>query len=99
MVKYRIAEETPIRFSCVCSRLTPIAGRSTSANGRTVNKTSTSNLQQLLFDLAEWIGLDVYNWLTQCREQPAMGTAAPAGSLLGERFFADLVVPGNIPRA
>ncbi len=57
----------------------------------------SSAIRYFTIDLAEWIGLDVYNWLTQCREQPAMGTAAPAGSLIGEWFFADLVFPGKIP--
>ena len=57
----------------------------------------SSAIRYFTIDLAEWIGLDVYNWLTQCREQPAMGTTAPAGTLIGEWFFADLVFPGEIP--
>ena len=57
----------------------------------------SSAIRYFTIDLAEWIGLDLYNWLTQCREQPAMGTTAPAGTLIGEWFFADLVFPGEIP--
>jgi ribosomal peptide maturation radical SAM protein 1 len=47
-------------------------------------------------DLAERIGHQLYSWLAQCRDQ-WLGTSAPAVSLVGEWFFADLVFPGQIP--
>jgi ribosomal peptide maturation radical SAM protein 1 len=49
-------------------------------------------------DLAERIGPDLYGWLAQCRDEHSLGTSAPAVSLVGEWFFADLVFHGQIPQ-
>lgn len=48
-------------------------------------------------DLAERIGLQLYNWLCLCGDQPLLGTTAPAESMIGEWFFADLVFGHQIP--
>ena len=48
-------------------------------------------------DLAERIGLRLYNWLSLCGDQPLLGTTAPAESMIGEWFFADLVFGHQIP--
>ena len=50
------------------------------------------------FDLAERIGLELYSWLALCGNQSMLGTSAPAVSMIGEWFFADLVFCGQIPR-
>jgi len=49
-------------------------------------------------DLAEQIGPELYAWLALCGDQPTLGTSAPAASMIGEWFFADLVFGGQIPQ-
>lgn len=57
----------------------------------------SSSIRYFNLDIAELIGHELYGWLDQCRDQ-WLGTSAPAVSLVGEWFFADLVFPGQIPQ-
>lgn len=47
-------------------------------------------------DLAERIGSELYAWLALCGDQPPLGKSAPAVSMVGEWFFADLVFRGQV---
>jgi ribosomal peptide maturation radical SAM protein 1 len=55
-----------------------------------------STIRYFNLDLAEQIGSELYNWLALCDPDP-LGTSAPAVSMTGEWFFADLVFGGQIP--
>ncbi|APR76765.1 radical SAM/B12 binding domain protein [Minicystis rosea] len=50
-------------------------------------------------DLAERIGLPLYAWIAQRGDQEGLVDARIAESLAGERFFADVAFPGEVPDA
>jgi ribosomal peptide maturation radical SAM protein 1 len=58
----------------------------------------SSAISYFNLDLAERIGLELYCSLALCGDQLALGTTAPAVSMIGEWFFADLVFGGQIPQ-
>jgi ribosomal peptide maturation radical SAM protein 1 len=57
----------------------------------------SSEIRYFNLDLAERIGPELYNWLALCGDQPLLGTSAPAASLIGEWFFADVLFGSDIP--
>lgn len=48
-------------------------------------------------DLIERIGLPLYSWIAQLGDQEGLIDVVAAESLVGERFFADVAFPGQLP--
>lgn len=57
----------------------------------------SARIEYVNLRLASWIGVDLYQWITEMGDQLLLDPARPSISLVGDWFFAGVLFPGQLP--
>lgn len=57
----------------------------------------SARIEYVNLQLASWIGVELYQWITEMGDQLLLDTSKPSISLVGDWFFAGVLWPGELP--
>ncbi len=57
----------------------------------------SARIEYLNLQLAAWIGVELYQWITEMGDQLLLDANKPSISLVGDWFFAGVLFPGELP--